>query len=152
MPFQVLLQNLGKMQKFQKSGAVSCKFKGRQCQPSILHFLTGKKFVRILKSEVWIFHGVLFWQGQRKADWHSKKILSKYAPFSLYHNILHFLMYVVWLSRKHYRKIFWSCTKGSGWSLLQSKNLTVQGTYLLQNVFYLSIYFYLWTVMFTKNA
>ena len=34
----------------EKSGAITCKFKGRQCKPSILHFLTGKKFVRILKS------------------------------------------------------------------------------------------------------
>ena len=33
--------------------------------------------------------------------------------FPLYHNTLH-SMYVVLLSLKHYRKIFWSCTKGSG--------------------------------------
>ena len=112
------------MQKFQKSGAVSCKFKGRQCQPSILHFLTGKKFVRILKSEVWIFHAFLARAKESQIDTLKKfsqmwklsisSILKKYAPFSLYYNILHFLMYVVWLSRKHYRKIFWSCSKGSG--------------------------------------
>ena len=41
----------------------------------------------------------------------------------------------------------------SGWSLLKFKMLTVQGTCLLKNVFYLFIYFYFkWTAMFAKNG
>ena len=41
----------------------------------------------------------------------------------------------------------------SGWSLLKFKMLTVQGTCLLNNIFYLLIYFYFkWTAMFAKNG
>ena len=41
----------------------------------------------------------------------------------------------------------------SGWSLLKFKIATVQGTCLLNNIFYLFIYFYFkWTAMFAKNG
>ena len=87
--------------------------KERQCQPSIMHFLTGKKFVRILQSlDIPCFSGK---DKGKQIDTQKKKILSnvevvniKYAKrVCTIFNILHFLMYVVWLSLKHYRKIFW---------------------------------------------
>ena len=89
------------MQKFQKSGAVSCKFKGRQCQPLILHFLTGKKFVRILKTELKVKSGYSMecfsGKGKGKQIDTLKKfsqmwklsiasILKRYVPFSLFNN------------------------------------------------------------------
>ena len=43
-------RTLEKCKNSRKSGAISCKFKESQCQQSILHVLTGKAFVRILKS------------------------------------------------------------------------------------------------------
>ena len=99
------------MQNSRKSGAISCKFKERQCQPSILHFLTGKKFVRILKSlDIPCFSG----KGKGKQIDTQKKNLSNVEAVNIKYpkkvctifNILHFLMHVVWLSLKHYRKIF----------------------------------------------
>ena len=128
--------------KSRKKGAIFGKFNGRQCQLNFA-FSYGQKMSEF--SKVWI----AFLARAKQSRWTFWKrfsqmrklsisnILKKYSPFPLYHNTLH-SMYVVWL------KIFWSCTKGSGWSLLQFKNLTVQGKY----IFYLLIYLYLWTVMF----
>ena len=87
---------------------------------SILHFLTGKELVRILKSlDLPCFSG----KGKAKQidtlkKFHSSveivniKYPEKVCTIFFISQYFTFSIRLVWLSLKHYRKIFGSCTKG----------------------------------------